>query len=164
MPRRKPTPKQGVRGTAATRKMQRHLAEHILQLTDDCTVVGGAELTGLTTNDIKNLRVGNMPSLRMLVSLVRTMRYTPESLITKGKLKKLPPRVKLNGAQEQRVKTRIHQLSRKSSPAELAEQTGLSIASIYQFRTRAAAVGLHSYLAFVDAGFTASELLLGTKK
>ena len=93
MPRRKPSPKQGTRGTAKTRQMQRNLADHILAMTDDFTVASGAEATGLTPNDIKNLRVGNMPSLRILVALVKTLRYSPDSLIKKGPPKKPPARL-----------------------------------------------------------------------
>ncbi len=164
MPRRKPSPKQGTRGTAKTRKMQRNLADHILAMTDQYTVASGAEATGLTPNDIKNLRVGNMPSLRILVALVKTLRYTPSSLIAKGPPKMLAKGVSVRGAQERLIKARIMKISQDESPAELAKRTGLSIASIYQFRTKAANVGLHSYLAFVAAGFSADELLLGLKK
>ena len=161
MPRHKPIPKQGARGTPRTRRMQRHLADHILRLTNGYSVADGAEVTGLTANDVKNLRVGNMPSLRMLICLVRTLRCTPESLTSRGTLRPLPRSASTRGAQERLVKTRIQRIAKDSSPAELAKKTGLSIASIYQFRTRTVNVGLHSYLAFVTAGCSGSELLLG---
>jgi hypothetical protein len=164
MPRRKPSPKQGTRGTAKTRQMQRNLADHILSMTDDYTVATGAEATGLTPNDIKNLRVGNMPSLRILVALVKTLRYTPGTLIAKGAPKKLSKGASVRGAQERLIKTRIMKISQGEPPADLAKKTGLSIASIYQFRTKTANVGLHSYLAFVVAGYDADELMLGAKK
>jgi len=163
MPRRKPSPKQGTRGTAKTRRMQRNLADHILAMTDEYTVASGAEATGLTPNDIKNLRVGNMPSLRILVALVKALRYSAASLIEKGAPVPLPKGTSVRGAQERLIKARIMKIAQDESPADLAKRTGLSIASIYQFRSKTANIGLHSYLAFVAAGFSADELLLGVK-
>lgn len=161
MAKRRPTPKQGSRGTRQTRRMQLHLARHILRLTKSRSIAEGAELVGLTTNDIKNLRAGNMPSLRSLLCLVRTQRVTPSSLLSTGELQPLPRRASLRGATERNIKARIQRISRESDPATLAEASGLSIASIYQYRSLNDKIGLHAFLAFVSAGFDADELLLG---
>ena len=161
MAKRKPIPKQGARGTEKTRRMQLHFATHLLQLTEDCTIVESAEKTGLTTNDVKNLRAGNMPGLRALIAVVRTLRKTPSSLLGRGPLKPLPKSTRLTNATEQKVKTRIQRISRSNVPAELAAASGLSIASIYQYRSLNDKIGLHAYLAFVAAGHDADELLLG---
>lgn len=141
--------------------MQLHLAAHILKLTEGRTIAESAEEVGLTTNDIKNLRAGNMPGLRSLVCVVRTLKVTPDSLLRKGPLKKLPKGVNLRNASEQKIKTRIQRISRSSIPAELAKQSGLSIASIYQYRSLNDKIGLHAFLAFVAAGFDANELMFG---
>lgn len=162
MPKRKPIPKQGVRGTKQTRRMQLHLATHILKLTDGCTIAESADMVGLTMNDIKNLRAGNMPGLRSLVCLVRKLRVKPSSLLVKGPTKYLPKGTNLRNATEQKVKERIQRISRNSVPADLAKASGLSIASIYQYRSLNDKIGLHAFLAFVTAGHDADELLLGT--
>ncbi len=141
--------------------MQLHLANTILDLTEGHSIAQSAAITGLTTNDIKNLRAGNMPSLRSLLCLVRTLRKTPRSLISAGRLQPLPKDASLRGATEAKVRSRIQAHSRENDPADLAERSGLSIASIYQYRSLNDKMGLHAYLAFVDAGYDADELLLG---
>ena len=153
--------KQGERGTAATRRMQRCLAKHILALTKGCTKSEAAKRTGLTVNDIKNLRAGNMPSLRWLICLVRFLRVTPESVVKSGPLDKLPDSVNTRGAQLRLIRARMRHIARSRVPAELADESGLAIMTIYIMRGPNCSVGLHSYLAFVDAGYSASELLLG---
>jgi len=144
--------------------MQRYLAGHVLRLTDAYSVAGGAEMVGLHPNDIKNLRAGNMPSLRTLVGLIRQLKVTPESLLSRGQLEPLSRGTNTRGVQERLVKSRIQKISRACDPAELAEATGLSIATVYQYRSKNFKVGLHTYLAFVSAGYSASELLLGSTK
>jgi hypothetical protein len=141
--------------------MQLNLAHAILDLTEGHSIAESAAISGLTTNDIKNLRAGNMPSLRSLLCLVRTLRKTPRSLISGGRLQPLPKETSLRGATEAKVRARIQSLSRENDPADLAERSGLSIASIYQYRSLNDKMGLHAYLAFVDAGYDADELLLG---
>jgi len=141
--------------------MQLQLARHLLRLTEDHSIAAGAKLVGLTTNDIKNLRAGNMPGLRSLVQVVRKLRVTPESILSRGPLETLPSGISMRGATEQRVKERIQRISRESVPADLAADSGLSIASIYQYRSLNDKIGLHAYLAFVAAGFDAGELLIG---
>jgi len=142
--------------------MQLHLANTILDLTEGHSIAESAAITGLTTNDIKNLRAGNMPSLRSLLCLVRTLRKTPRSLISGGRLQPLPKEASLRSATEAKVRSRIQAHSRENDPADLAERSGLSIASIYQYRSLNDKMGLHAYLAFVDAGYDADELLLGS--
>lgn len=162
MSKHRPTPKQGVRGTESTRRRQLNLANTILDLTEGHSIAESSAITGLTTNDIKNLRAGNMPSLRSLLCLVRALRKTPRSLISGGKLMPLSKEVTLRGATEAKVRSRIQAHSRENDPADLAERSGLSIASIYQYRSLNDKMGLHAYLAFVDAGYDADELLLGS--
>lgn len=159
--RKRPEPKQGKRGTEKTRRMQRYLAQHIFDMTKSLTQGEAAALTGLSCNDIKNLRVGNMPSLRMLIDLVRTLRIEPESMLSRGATELLRPRTRTTGAQSRFVRSRIRAICKSGDAKELAKKTGLPITSIYQMRTQNAQVGIHSYLAFVSAGFSASELLLG---
>jgi hypothetical protein len=163
MPNRRPTPKQGTRGTNKTRKMQRNFANHILKLTQGESIADSAEHVGLTTNDIKNLRAGNMPGLRSLLWVVKELRVTPESLLERGPLRSLRKGTSMRNATEPKIKKRIQDISRESDPAELAADSGLSIASIYQYRSLNDKIGLHAFLAFVAAGHSPSKLLLGTK-
>jgi DNA-binding phage protein len=141
--------------------MQLNLAKHIQNLTEGSTIAESAKRVGLTTNDIKNLRAGNMPSLRALLCVVRTRMTSPSSLISSGPLEALPKGISLRGATERHVKARIQRISRENDPASLAAESGLSIASIYQYRSLNDKIGLHAFLAFVSAGYDADELLLG---
>ncbi|MEE8059245.1 MAG: hypothetical protein V3T17_15625 [Pseudomonadales bacterium] len=164
MASKKPIPIQGSRGTPASRRMQRQLAEHIHRLTKDISLSEGAKLTSLKSTDIKNQRQGNMPSLTTLLRVVKKMRWTPESLLSKGKLKKLHGRTRTNDADLQKVRKRIQEICRKNDAQTLADATGIPISNIYQTRTQNAKVGLHTVLSMVHAGFSASALLLGTPK
>ena len=159
--RKKPRFKQGSVGTPKTRRMQRHLAEHIHALTCEKTQTEGAGLTGLTVNDMRNFRAGNMPSLRLLISMVKTLRVTPESLLQKSDLVRLPGGKRSPGAKLPLICGRLRKIAKHSEPASLARKTGLPISTIYQLRSKKTTVGLHVFLGFVEAGHSPSELLLG---
>ncbi|MCP4005285.1 MAG: hypothetical protein GY725_13925 [bacterium] len=161
---KKPVPRQGSRGTPASRRMQRNMAGHILGLSKDLSVSGSAELTGLTNNDIKNLRAGNMPSFSMLQRFVKKMRWTPESIFATGKLKKLPAGTRTHGADTQKIRRRIQAVCRDNDAQRLASATRIPISNIYQTRTRNAKIGLHTFLSIASAGFSPRSLLLGTPK
>lgn len=157
----RPTPMQGSRGTPRTRQMQRNFFTHLLDLTESLTASQGAELLGLKEDDLRNLRRGNMPSLTHLVEVVRTTRYTPESLLGKGPLKKLAPRVSVQGAQTRLIRARVAAIAKEQAPAELAERAGIPISTIYRFRCKGTWIGFHVFSAFVAAGYRPGELLLG---
>ncbi len=159
--RKKPVPKQGSRGTPKTRRMQREIANHIHALTCTMTQAEAAKAVGISFNDIRNLSTGNMPSLRMLVAMVKHLRCNPESLLKKGKLEKLGKGKRTAGAQIRSIRARIRKICQEGDPATLAKQTGLTITSIYQLRGQYAKAGLHTFLAFTSAGHSASDLLLG---
>ncbi len=161
---KKPVPIQGSRGTPASRRMQRQLANHILTLTKKSTLIEAAELTDLKTSDIKNQRAGNMPSLPIFLKVVKKMRWTPESLLAKGELKKLHGRVRTQGAEMQKIRQRIQKICQVNDAQALAKATRIPISNIYQTRTHNAKVGLHTFLSIVSAGFSANALLLGTPK
>lgn len=159
--RKKPVPKQGTRGTPKTRKMQRQIADHIHGLTQTLTQAEAAEEVGVSYNDIRNLSAGSMPSLRMMVAMVKHLRCTPESLLVKGKLEKLSRGKRTTGAQIRSIRSRIRKICQEGDPAGLAKSTGLPITSIYQLRGQYAKAGLHTFLAFTAAGHSPSQLLLG---
>lgn len=159
--RKKPVPKQGSRGTPKTRRMQRQIANHIHALTSTLTQAEAAVKVGVSYNDIRNLSAGNMPSLRMLVAMVKHLRCTPESLLAKGEPKKLTRGKRTSGAQIRSIRSRIRKICQEGDPATLAKSTGLTITSIYQLRGQYAKAGLHTFLAFTAAGHCASDLLLG---
>jgi hypothetical protein len=94
--------------------------------------------------------------------VVRNGSFDPNVLIGKYQLKKLPAGVSTKGARAEQIAARVCKLAKDSDPAELAAKTGLSIYTIYQHRVAGKRVGLHTILAFVDAGVaTASQIFLG---
>jgi hypothetical protein len=162
-PRKRPNPKQGARGTPVTRKTQRYIANHLHELTKTLTQDQAASATGLSGNDVKNMRAGHMPSLRSFVNVVKVMRVTPESLMRDGSLAPLSQGARTAGAKLELILDRISKICKENDAAKLAKQTGIPKACIYQLRTHNARVGLHVFLAFVSAGYPASELLFGSK-
>ena len=158
---KKKKPKQGTRGTTHTRRMQRQLSQHIFRLISDLSVNDAADVSGLSENDIRNLRQGNMPSLRILIRLVKKTRLDPASLLVKGEPKNLPDKTSLRGAQLKSIASRVRKIVKAASADELAGETGLSIHTIYQQRVASTAVGIHVFLALVHSGHSAREMLLG---
>ncbi len=123
-----------------------------------------AERTGAHVDDIKNLKAGNLPSLKLFLRVVREGRFDPEVLIKKNDLKKLPSSVSTRGARATAISDRVRKLAKEGDPATLADQTGLSIYTIYQHRVANKRVGLHTILAFIDAGVVSPrEIFLGRR-
>ncbi|MEE9386673.1 MAG: helix-turn-helix transcriptional regulator [Nannocystaceae bacterium] len=141
--------------------MQRRISDHIHDITLSMTQVEAAEKIGVSYSDIRNLATGNLPSLRMLIAMVKRLRCTPESLLVKGELAKLPRGRRTTGAQMKLIRARIRKICQEGEPAKLAKATGLTITSIYQLRSQHEKQGLHTFLAFVVAGHSPSDLLFG---
>ncbi len=161
-PGRPPGGDSKTRGSKTSRRQVRRIAQRILKEAKGRTREEASERTGAHVDDIKNLKAGNLPSLKLVLRVVRKGRCDPNVLISKYQLKKLPAGVSTKGARSEQIAARIRKLAKDSDPAELAAKTGLSIYTIYQHRVAGKRVGLHTILAFVDAGVvTASQIFLG---
>ena len=161
-PGRPPGGDSKTRGSKTSRLQVRRIAQLILKEAKGRTREEASERTGAHVDDIKNLKAGNLPSLKLVLRVVRNGRCDPNVLIAKHQLKKLPAGVSTKGARAEQIAARIRKLAKESDPAELAAKTGLSIYTIYQHRVAGKRVGLHTILAFVDAGVvTASQVFLG---
>jgi len=161
-PGRPPGGDSKTRGSQASRRQIRQIAQCILQASKGRTRGEASALTGAHVDDIKNLKAGNLPSLKLFLRVVRNGRFDPDALIKKNDLKKLPKGVSTRGARAKLISARIRKLSKEQDPAKLAKATGLSIYTIYQHRVANKRVGLHTILAFIDARVvSAREIFLG---
>jgi len=160
--RRKPTGGWKTRGSSASRRIIRQIAKRILQESQGRTREEAAEVTGALVSDIKNLKAGNLPSLKLFLRVVRDGGYDPDVLIREGELRKLPPRTSTRNARSKLISERVHKLAKSYDPAELSKLTGLSIYTIYQHRVADKRVGLHTLIALVISGVvSAREIFLG---
>lgn len=163
-PGRPPGGDSKTRGSQASRKQIKQIANRILQESNGCTREEASARTGAHVDDIKNLKAGNLPSLKLILRVVREGRFDPHALIHKRDLKKLPAKVSTRGARSGLISARIRKLAKDHDPAVLAKKTGLSIYTIYQHRVENKRVGLHTILAFIDAGVvTAPQIFLGVR-
>jgi hypothetical protein len=153
-----------IRGSVRTRRTLRRIAKSILDETADDTVQAGADRLGLVYHDIKNLRAGNLPGLQLLLRLVAKGHYCPDALIRDGRIKKLSARVSTRAARQNSVTKRVRNHAHDSDAASLAKATGLSIYSIYQLRVGNRPAGIHTILAFIDAGIPTHEIFFGRMK
>jgi len=150
------------RGSQVSRRQIRQIAQRILREAKGRTREEASARTGAHVDDIKNLKAGNLPSLKLFLRVVRNGRFDPDALIKKNDLKKLPKGVSTRGARAKLISARIRKLSKEQDPAKLAKATGLSIYTIYQHRVANKRVGLHTILAFIDARVvSAREIFLG---
>lgn len=161
-PGRPPGGNSKTRGSQTSRKQIRQIAQRILIEANGCTREEASGRTGAHVDDIKNLKAGNLPSLKLFLRVVREGRFDPDILIKKNDLKKLPGSVSTKGARAVLISGRIRKLAKEQDPAFLAKETGLSIYTIYQHRVADKRVGLHTILAFIDAGVvTSRQVFLG---
>ncbi len=161
-PGRPPGGDSKTRGSSASRRLIRQVAKRLLHETEGRTREAAAEHTGAHVDDIKNLKAGNLPSLKLFLRVVRNGNYDPEALISRDQLRKLSPKVSTRGAHAKLISERIRKLAKEQDPAELSKASGLSIYTIYQHRVANKRVGLHTVLAFVDSGaVSAREVFLG---
>jgi hypothetical protein len=163
-PGRPPGSESKTRGSQTSRRQIRQIAQRILKEAKGCTREEASARTGAHVDDIKNLKAGNLPSLKLFLRVVRDGRFDPEALIKKNDLKKLPSRASTKNARAKLISARIRKISKEQDPARLAKATGLSIYTIYQHRVANKRVGLHTILAFIDAGVvSAREIFLGSR-
>lgn len=163
-PGRPPGGDSKTRGSQVSRKQIRQIAQRLLKEAKGRTREEAAERTGAHVDDIKNLKAGNLPSLKLFLRVVRDGRFDPDALVKKNELKKLPAKVSTRGARAEAISERVRKLAKEGDPATLAEQTGLSIYTIYQHRVANKRVGLHTILAFIDAGLVSPrEIFLGQR-
>ena len=159
--RKMPRLRKSTKGTPKTRRMQRLLAKNIHLLTCDKSRPEGADYTGLSINDIRNLREGNLPSLRHLIAIVKTIKVKPTSLLAGTTLEPLPKGKRVRGVDLLKVCERIRKIVLKEDPITLSNLTGLPVGTIHQYRSKDRIVGLRVFLGFVCAGYSADELILG---
>jgi len=152
------------RGSAASRRLIRQIAKRILQESAGRTREEAAQITGAHVSDIKNLKAGNLPSLKLVLRIVRQGGYDPEALIHRNELRKLPAGVSTRNARSKQISERVHRIAKSHDPTELSKATGLSIYTIYQHRVANKRVGLHTLLALVNSDVvSAREIFLGPR-
>lgn len=163
-PGRPPGGNSKTRGSQTSRQQIRRIAARILKEAEGHTREEAAARTGAHVDDIKNLKAGNLPSLKLFLRIVREGGFDPDALIRKNAFKKLPASVSTKNARAKLISARIRKLAKEEDPAALAKATGLSIYTIYQHRVANKRVGLHTILAFVDAGVVnAREIFFGNR-
>ena len=150
-------------GSPTTRQMVRQIGKRILDFCADCTPVEGAKQLGLDSYDIKNLRAGNLPSLDMVIKLVRDGRFSPKSILLGKKLEKLAPKVSTASVQQRLINNRVRTMAASKPAQEWGKATGLAVHSIYQLRVAGARAGIHTVLGFMNAGVSLDELFFGKK-
>lgn len=153
--------KQKPAGSITTRQMVRKIGKRILEYVSDCTPVEGAKLLGLDSYDIKNLRAGNLPSLDMVIKLVRDGRFSPKSIMLGKKLEKLSSKVSTQSVQQRLINNRVRTLAASKPAQAWGKSTGLAVHSIYQLRVAGARAGIHTVLGFMNAGVTLEEIFFG---
>lgn len=163
-PGRPPGGDSKTRGSQTSRRQIRQIAARILKEAKGRTREEASARTGAHVDDIKNLKAGNLPSLKLFLRVVRDGRFDPDVLVKKNDLKKLPASVSTKNARSKMISARIRKLAKEHDPARLAKATGLSIYTIYQHRVAGKRVGLHTILAFIDADIvTARKIFLGKR-
>ena len=161
-PGRPPGGDSKTRGSQTSRRQIRQIAQCILQESKGKTRGEASALTGAHVDDIKNLKAGNLPSLKLLLRVIRNGHFDPEALIKNSNFNKLPSNVSTRNARSKLIAARIRKLAKEREPAKLAKQTGLSIYTIYQHRVVNKRVGLHTILSFIQAdAVSAREIFLG---
>ena len=163
-PGRPPGGDSKTRGSQASRRQIRLIAQRLLQEAKGKTREQASALTGAHVDDIKNLKAGNLPSLKLFLRVVRDGHFDPEALIKDNALKKLPASASTQQAHSKKISARIRKLAKERDPAALAKETGLSIYTIYQHRVANKRVGLHTILSFIQAdAVSAREIFLGRR-
>ena len=153
------------RKRANARKIARDLRLRVLKYCEKYTAKEASRVMGLGPNDIANLRAGNGPSLVMIMRLVKNGGFTANSIFWGKTLRKQPKGTATRGVRADLITKRVSQITIDSSPQELAKKTGLAAITIYQYRTRPPkVVSLHTLLCFIEAGFSAKDLLFGSDK
>jgi len=149
-------------GSNKTRKTIREISKRILDACAKLTPTEGAALLGLDVYDVKNLRAGNLPSLDIVVKLIKQGQYSPESIIFGKTLKKsATPKAALAKVNQKAISARVRKLAGSKPAQEWGKATGLSTQSIYQLRVAGSRAGLHTVLAFMNAGVSIEELFFG---
>jgi hypothetical protein len=163
-PGRPPGVDSKTRGSQSSRKQIRRIAARILKEAEGHTREEAAARTGAHVDDIKNLKAGNLPSLKLVLRIVREGGFDPDALIKKNAFRKLPASVSTRNARAKLISARIRKLAKEKDPAALAKATGLSIYTIYQHRVANKRVGLHTILSFIDAGVAnPREIFIGNR-
>ena len=138
------------------------MSQRILAEAEGKTRVDAAAALGLRFFDIRNIKDGNRPSLAMLVRLVRLGGYAPNYLIFGTGPKKLRSNVSVRGVQIRSIQVRMRWQLKNRLADELAQESGLPIQSIYQYRVLHRRPGLHILLGLVITGVAPKRLILGS--
>jgi hypothetical protein len=150
-------------GSPQTRKMVEEIGKRILAFCKGHTPNEVAVKLGLDAYDVKNLRAGNLPSLDMVLKMVDTGRYSPESIIYGKTLTKLDSKVSTKNAKPKLINERVRKLAASKPAQDWGKATGLAVHSIYQLRVSGARAGLHTVLGFLNAGVSIDEIFYGVK-
>ena len=153
------------RKQARALRVARNIRTKIINHTKGATREEATNALGLAPNDIAYLRAGNGVSLLMIVRLIKEGRYSPNSILGAGPLRKLPKGSATRGATAKLITKRVREIALKGPPLGIAKKTGLAAVTVYQFRTKPpATVSLQTLISFIEAGYDGNELLLGKTK
>ncbi|MFT5696158.1 MAG: hypothetical protein ACI9QQ_002138, partial [Myxococcota bacterium] len=115
-PGRPPGVDSKTRGSQSSRKQIRRIAARILKEAEGHTREEAAARTGAHVDDIKNLKAGNLPSLKLVLRIVREGGFDPDALIKKNAFRKLPASVSTRNARAKLISARIRKLAKEKDP------------------------------------------------
>ena len=119
-----------------------------------------AERMGLERYDVKNILNGYI-GLDLIIKMVRSGRYAPESLLQSGKPRRLSKAVSTRNVQKRLIAARIRELAKDGTIAELAAKTTLADPTLYGLRRTYSKVGLEVVLGFIYSGVRPRKIFLG---
>lgn len=150
-------------GSSRSRRRVREITKRVLAYCQGATPTEAAPILGVSVDDMRNMRQGNKLSVPILLKMVRVGRFDPKSIIEGPKLRKLPSKRSVRGAQQRLLDGRIRKLSWTRPGKEWAKLTGLSVTGAYGLRYATGAhVTLYTVLGFLDAGHGIDELVFGS--
>lgn len=149
-------------GSPKSRRAVKAATKRILKVVRDMTPTEGAEMLGVSVNDLRNMRQGNNLSVAILLKLVKVGRFGPASVLAGPELRKLGWKKNTRGAQQRFVNRRISQLAYLRSGKETAKLTGLSVTGAFGLRYDPDAnVTLCTVLGFWFAGHDLDSMIFG---
>ncbi|MEE3332376.1 MAG: hypothetical protein VX246_16025 [Myxococcota bacterium] len=146
--------------SAKIRKAKVDVYRRILGLIGNDSHGDAAERMGLERYDVKNILNGYI-GLDLIIKMVRSGRYAPESLLQSGKPRRLSKAVSTRNVQKRLIAARIRELAKDGTIAELAAKTTLADPTLYGLRRTYSKVGLEVVLGFVYSGVRPRKIFFG---
>lgn len=146
--------------SAKIRKAKVEVYRRVLLLIGDDSHGDAAERMGLERYDVKNILNGYI-GLDLVIKMVRSGRYAPESLLQTGKPRRLGKAVSTRNVQKRLIASRIRELAKDGTIAELADKTTLAAPTLYGLRYTYSKVGLEAVLGFITSGVPPRRIFFG---